>query len=316
MKNLKLRLTTLTIPLLTAALLAIPQSARAAEGASSYFFPGAAGSFAVALPPQPGLTVANQLFILSARASRAALNGRLVADLEVDAILNYTGLLYATKPVVAGGTFAAGAFVPFGRVGLEAAITLPNGNRLSADASDFNIGDMALVPASLYWSKGNVHVKVAEYIYAPTGHYNINNPISISRNYWGFDSQAALTYLNPKRGFEASAASGIMFNTTNTKTDYKTGNEFHTDFMVNQFLAKTFALGVQAYYYDQVSGDSGTGARLGEFQGKSAGWGPALFWSPKQTAGKLAITAKWMKDVHAVNRLRGSYAVVVVAFKL
>jgi len=31
--------------------------------------------------------------------------------------------------------------------------------------------------------------------------------------------------------------SGILFNTPNNATQYKTGNEFHLDFMLNQFLS-------------------------------------------------------------------------------
>jgi len=38
--------------------------------------------------------------------------------------------------------------------------------------------------------------------------------------------------------------------------------------MLNQFLGKTFAVGVQGYYYNQVAGHSGSGARLGDFQGE------------------------------------------------
>jgi hypothetical protein len=36
---------------------------------------------------------------------------------------------------------------------------------------------------------------------------------NVGRNYWGFDTNAALTYLDMKHGFEASVAPGIEFNT-------------------------------------------------------------------------------------------------------
>ena len=66
-----------------------------------------------------------------------------------------------------------------------------------------------------------------------------------------------------------------MLNTTNPATDYKSGNEFHLDFMANQFLAPTFALGVQGYWYKQIDADTGSGAVLGPFMGESFGLGPA-----------------------------------------
>jgi hypothetical protein len=290
--------------------------AQGAEGAASYYFPGSPGSFAVATAPLPGFTLVNQTLFYSASASRAVLSGRALGNLEVDAVYDYLGGLFAIKPRVAGAVFAVGSFVPVGRASLEASLTGPNGATTGVKASDFNIGDMLITPAALYWSKGSVHLKVGENIIAPTGHYDVSQPMNVGRNYWGFDSVAALTYLNMKRGFEASVSPGIEFNTRNPDTDYHTGNEFHTDFMINQFLSKNFALGVQAYYYNQVSPDTGTGAKLGDFEGNSFGWGPALLWSPKKTGGRLNITAKWMQDVHAENRLRGRYAVIVVAFKL
>ena len=305
-----------TIQLLLAALTLGQRLGHAAEGAASYYFPGAAGSFAVAVAPPGGFTLVNQTVIYNARTSRAVLSGRAVADLEVNAVYNYTGGLYSVTPV-AGGTFAMGGFVPFGHMAIKGIVTGPNGATTRAKVSDFNIGDVVLVPASLHWNnKGSVHFKIAQNIVAPTGHYNIDSRANVGRNYWAFDTNAALTYLNMKRGFETSIAPGVQFNLKNPDTDYKTGNEFHTDFMINQFLSKNFALGVHAYYYNQFTADSGSGAVLGAFQGKAFGWGPALLWSPKQTAGKLNITAKWMQDVHSKNRLRASYAAIVVAFKL
>jgi len=306
---------TIAIQTFAAALFLCQHLAWGAEGASSYYFPGSAGSFAVATAPPPGFTLVNQTFVYSATASRAVVNGRALANLDVFAVYDYFGPLYAAKQKVAGGTFAVGAFIPLGHLSLDATITAAIGAR-TANARDLSIGDMALIPGSLHWNKGNIHFKVAEQIIAPTGHYNVNNVMNVGRNYWGFDTKAALTYLNMKRGLEISAAPGIEFNTKNEATDYRTGNEFHSDFVVNQFLSKSFGLGVQAYYYNQVSPDTGTGAILGDFQGESFGWGPALFYAPKQAGGRLNITAKWLKDVHATQRLRGSYAVIVIGFKL
>ena len=76
---------------------------------------------------------------------------------------------------------------------------------------------------------------------------------------------------------------GIMFNTTNPATNYKTGTEFHLDFMVNQFVSTSIALGVQGYWYKQIEGDSGAGATLGPFMGESFGLGPAVMWVPEST---------------------------------
>jgi hypothetical protein len=106
-----------------------------------------------------------------------------------------------------------------------------------------------------------------------------------------------------------------MLNTENHDTNYKTGAEFHLDFAVNQFLSKTFAVGVRGYYYDQVSGDSGSGALLGGFKSEAFGLGPGFVWIPKSAGGKLTVLAKWMHDVHAENRFKNDYVTLSVAWK-
>jgi hypothetical protein len=106
-----------------------------------------------------------------------------------------------------------------------------------------------------------------------------------------------------------------MFNTENAKTDYQSGNEFHVDFMVNQFLAKNFAVGIQGYWYNQVTSDGGSGARLGDFRGKSVGIGPALLWMPDCAKSKLSLIAKWLHDIDNKNRMAGDYGQFIVNYK-
>jgi len=110
-------------------------------------------------------------------------------------------------------------------------------------------------------------------------------------------------------------APGIMFNTKNNKTDYKTGSEFHLDFTINQFLSETFAVGLKGYYYKQVSGDSGSGALLGNFKSESFGLGPGFFWTPKFAGGRLVVQGKWIHDFDATNRFESDYGTLGVAWK-
>jgi hypothetical protein len=84
---------------------------------------------------------------------------------------------------------------------------------------------------------------------------------------------------------------------------------------VNQFLAKNFAVGFQGYYYSQVSNDSGSGAKLGSFNGESLGIGPALLWMPNFGKGKLSLIAKWLHDVDHKNRMEGGYGQFIVSYK-
>lgn len=102
----------------------------------------------------------------------------------------------------------------------------------------------------------------------PTGQYSAGDAVNVGRNYWSFDTVAAATWFNPETGTEISITPGLMVNTENDATDYRTGAEFHVDLVVNQFLSETFALGVHGYAYKQIEDDIGSGAILGGFKGE------------------------------------------------
>ncbi len=75
----------------------------------------------------------------------------------------------------------------------------------------------------------------------------------------------------------------------------------------NQFLSETFAVGVHGFYLKQISGDSGSGAILGDFKAEAAGVGPALLWSTKIGDQDVSFIAKWLHEIHAENRLEGDH---------
>jgi hypothetical protein len=207
-----------------------------------------------------------------------------------------------------------GAAIPFGYAELEATITTAGGGSFFADSDSFNIADIALVPLELTWAIDNFSIQLGQAIYAPTGAYDVDEVVNLGLNHWGFDTILAVTYLNPETGTEVSIAPGVIYNTENDDTDYQTGTEFHLDFTANQFLSETFAIGVRGYYYKQLTGDSGSGARLGDFKGESFGLGPGFIWFPEFAEGKLAVLGKWIHDFDATNRFESDYGTLSVAW--
>jgi hypothetical protein len=62
---------------------------------------------------------------------------------------------------------------------------------------------------------------------------------------------------------------------------------------------------VSGYYYQQVSGDSGSGATLGAFKGRTTGLGPALSYAQKASGHDTIVELKWLHEVETKNRLQG-----------
>jgi len=285
--------------------------AQAAEGAASNYFPGGYGDFLVAVAPEPGPILVDLNLFYSADISTAVLQGAVNVGVEIDAYYNLIQAVYVWDVPDLGGRFAVGAYVPLGYASLDATIGMT-----SVSDDEFNLGDIGFIPASFFWNFGNFHINLYELIITPTGQYSTGNIVNVGRNYWSFDTIASMTWFNAETGTELSLVPGIMVNTSNDATDYQTGAEFHLDFMANQFLSETFAVGLHGYYYNQITGDSGTGAILGDFQGESFGVGPAFVWVPSFGGGKVAISGKWLHDLHSKNRMEADYGelTVVVTF--
>jgi hypothetical protein len=285
---------------------------QAAEGGASMYIPGAAGDIAIAASSAPGLSVATKIYIQESKVDRAVLQGAVNLDAEISAVLGFAAAGYTFHRKVLGANYTIGALLAYGNVDIEAALEV-NENRVGVSGDATNLADGAVIPLQLNWDRGFWHYKIAEAIVIPMGDYDLSNNINLGRNYWAFDTVAALTWLNTNTGTEFSAEPGLMFNTENSDTDYKTGTEFHLDFVANQFLSERFAFGLRGYYYRQVTGDSGTGARLGDFKSEAFGLGPGIFWTPRIGKGRFVVIAKWMHDLTSTNRLEADYYQIGIA---
>lgn len=302
--------------LVALAACAIAPAAEASEGAASYYFAGGFGSFLVAVPPAPGFNVASQTLMFGGNAQKAVLNGRQTLGLRAFALYDFAAASYTFEQPVLGARLQIAGAVPFlSYANMGVSLQTQRFGTFSGGASDFGIGDSLITPFALYWNFGDFNVKLTQYVVAPTGHYDSSAVMNVGRNYWAFDTQLGMTWFHKATGTEISLLPGIMVNTTNPATDYKTGTEFHLDFMANQFVMPTLALGVQGYWYKQIEGDSGRGAILGPFMGESFGLGPAVMWVPESTQGRFALILKWTHDISTTNRLSGDWGQIALSWR-
>jgi hypothetical protein len=312
------------IKLVVSALVAVmmvfghASNAKAAEGAASHYLPGTVGNILFAQPPKPGLQTGGMLWYQTGDVGAAILAGQVSFSLDLDLFLAIPSATYTFEPKVLGGTYTVGIAVPFGYANLDGQMSIPAIPFLREASDDsFDLSDIAVTPLQLNWNVGIFSFKLAETIIAPTGGYGTSDSLTVNlgRNYWSFDTVGAVSWFYAKTGTVVDLAPGIMVNTENDKTDYKTGTEFHLDFAVNQFLSEGLAVGIIGYWYQQMSGDSGSGATLGDFKSESFGVGPGFLWIPKSAGGGLSVIGKWMHDFHAENRFDSDYFTLAAGWK-
>ncbi len=111
----------------------------------------------------------------------------------------------------------------------------------------------------------------------PTGSYELGRLGNPGLNYWTVDPTVGFVYAT-KKGFNSMLHIGYAMNSENNDTDYKSGSLLHVEATLEQIIPVGKGLmtfGVEAFYFDQLTGDSGAGATLGDFKGKTSGLGAA-----------------------------------------
>jgi hypothetical protein len=261
------------------------------------------------------------------RQTGALLNVDVDISVDANAYVNAPYALWIAPEKVWGGNVGLGVMVPVGYkrvdIGVDASLnlTLPNGIEIQANRHrDFGedstkFGDPVL-NALIGWHQGNWHWTVGALLNVPIGPWDTDSITNVSFHHWGLDTTAGVTWLDAARGHEVSVAAGFTFNWENPATDYTTGTEFHFEWALMQHFSKTFSLGVGGYHYQQVTGDSGRGASLGDFEGRVTAIGPVMTYT--FICGKTPISTQleWMHEFDVENRAEGDSGFLNVTIPL
>jgi hypothetical protein len=184
-----------------------------------------------------------------------------------------------------------------------------NINNFNIQDKTQGIGDITLIPAMLAWKNDAWQYTVSVSVYAPTGSYDKGEIANTGLNYWTADPVVSAYYSNAATGFNFSVFAGVTFNSENNETDYKSGSLFHVESSIQQLfpLGKGYlGLGLDAFYFEQIEGDSGSGATR-DFKGRTMGIGPVINYILPVGSDSWVFEAKWLPETNTKNRLEGDY---------
>jgi hypothetical protein len=240
---------------------------------------------------------------------------------DVDATTNTVALAggYTFGQTILGGahyTFAAA--LPYIWVDISGNLATPRGiKRVQNSVS--GLGDLTVLPVMLAWKFGDWQLDGLLPIYAPTGSYEKGRLGNTGLNYWTFDPIVGVIYSHKASGFNAMLHAGYAINTENTDTNYKSGDLLHLEGVIQQFLpvgSGILSLGVEGFYFDQITGDSGSGAKLGDFKGQTYGLGPVLgYVLPLENKQSLTFELKWLNELETKRRLEGDFVWFKMIYK-
>jgi hypothetical protein len=292
----------------------VPAAASAAEGGQSPYQKGYTDSLAGVLPPFPGVYMRNDVIYYSGSADASVLGGRVVAGIDVESVANASAFSIVTENKVLGGQYALAFALPLANADITATVTGPRGNTFGQSDDTFGVGDVILSPVILGWHNGKVHSNVNVSVYLPTGEYTAGALANLSKNYPSLQFQGAVTWMDPASGWAVSGTATYLFNAENQTTDYKTGQILHFDGAVTKAFGE-WRLGAVGYAMIQTTGDSGAGARLGDFKSEVYGAGPFVSYDAKFGERPVTLLLKWYHEFGAKNTFEGDTVTAAFAFK-
>lgn len=304
-----------------AGLLALAPSAMAAENGVGFYLLGGRGPMAGYIPP-PGVYVQNDVYVYSGSgggSKQFPAGGQIIAGVETTSWADFLTGTWVLPQEILGGNLAVGFILPAGRPEVTAGALIspanfaPIGRRVTDNA--FVFGD-PVASVALGWHAGNWHWNVTGLVNVPVGDYRDGEIANLAFHRWAGDISGAITWLDAQSGWEFSAAAGFTFNGTNEATDYTTGTEFHVEWAATKMLTKQFSVGLVGYHYDQITGDSGPGARLGPYKGRVTALGGTIAYNFELGQTPISTRLKLYREFDAVNRLEGTAGYATIAFPL
>jgi hypothetical protein len=306
-----------------ATFIGLPSSS-ADESGASFWAPGTFANLA-AVPGEPGWSFSATYFhaTLMGGSNQATsdtlplfrrtttLTVQLDADIKtrVDLAILTPGYTFATP--VWGGRLGFNLYVPVGnaRTEIDQLVTGALGpigfaNQSSISDRLTSFGDPA-PQLSLKWNQGVNNFMIYSRGGIPVGDYNPDRIVNLGDGHGSWDNGLGYTYFNTTTGIEFTAVSGLTYNFKNPHTDYQNGIDWHVDLEASRFLSKQFYVGAVGYSFNQLTGDTGSGATLGPYISRISAVGPeigALFpvWGMQ---GSLNLRGYW--EFAAQNRSSG-----------
>jgi hypothetical protein len=294
----------------------------AAEGGASLYLLGSGGPEAAVMPPVQGVFFDDTFYYYdggSGGGKQFTLGGNVVANLHARIAADFGTVVWVPTTNFLGGTLEVGGVLPVGdpNVNVSAILTGPLGRRVGVSVSDsaLVVGD-PIGTVALGWAIGRLHIEGSVLVNVPVGDYRQGELANLAFHRWAGDTSMAVTWHDPAAGWDVSGKAGFTFNGTNDVTHYTSGTEFHIEGALEKSLTKQWAVGAQVYYYNQVTGDSGPGAKLGPFEGRVTGVGGTAAYSFILGHTPMTLRGRVMTEFDAVNRLQGTSGWLDLSFPL
>jgi hypothetical protein len=290
---------------LTLSLLAAARTPALADqyGFSSYALGESAFSAGLTPPPGTYVTAATGFYSAKINSTLAFDTVTLNAGDKIDIFTNAWNLLYVPNRKLFGGNLGIAVTIPVSYVDYDATIGVGR-LQTSLDTNGWGLGDV-IPRAQLGWQQGEFAHTVYLEVITPSGFWKHGFAPITGLHRPGIDTGWAFTWTDKPTKLQVSGTAGFTFNFENTASNYQSGTDFHWEWAVGYEWTTGLVLGVVGYDYRQLTGDSGSGARLGPFEGSVDAVGAALSYTTLVDKTPLIFDLRYYHEYEAKHRFLG-----------
>ncbi|WP_010324748.1 SphA family protein [Marinobacterium stanieri] len=280
----------------------------AEEGGAGHYVPGALATLIDLPPTAPGMVFETAYLNYEGEVGTTLAGGLLAANLDATSEALLLGGFYTFEQQVMGAWYSTGVLVPYVDMDVTASVQAGPGMVRRHD-QEAGLGDITLLPLMMAWKQDEWQFNAVLPIYAPTGEYKAGRLANPGKNYWTFDPTVGVAY-SGQNLWNWAVHTGFAINTENKDTDYKSGTVWHVEGSVQKLFpmgSGLLGVGLNAFHYDQITGDSGKGATLGSFKGSTSGVGPVLTYLLPGANDNMVFELRWLPETSVSKRLEGDY---------
>lgn len=285
--------------------------ATADESASGLYVPGSFG-FDAGKTPDPGLYGSTGVFAYNSRIHLYIDGGTTALDVHKQPFLASFATLYVPDLEVLGGRvgFTAGSSYNF----MELDARAVGATNTAASVEGWGFGD-TILRGQIGWTRkiwSNTFY-LTEWI--PTGRYDTGFAPNSGKNHYGTNLAWGTTYVDQATKLEFDSVLSVTFNAPNPATHYENGDELHWDWAAGLLFGNGLKLGVAGFVFQQLTGDSGSGATLGPFEGRVYGIGPNLVATVPNDNHPIILTLRCYQEFDAFDRFQGQSITFATTYK-
>lgn len=224
---------------------------------------------------------------------------------SLEAYVQAPRLIWISDWKILGADYGADLIVPFGWQQVKANLPTPGTPPTTTHTvwRDFGLGDVEIAPVILGWHGKQWDAVFSYAWWMPSGDYDMANPASIGKGFWGqMFTVGGTYYFDAEKTWAVSALNRYEINQPNSDLNTRPGQVYSLEFGLSKSLTKTIDVGVVGYYQQQTTDDSG--ANSSTLHQHTFGVGPEI--SAVCTKLGLITSLRYIRELESAYRPEGN----------